>query len=111
LTLLVPGEKLVSASARISALSKTRRVELTRYVGAGFSSEGLSGDGEATASSESLPGSDADAEARVAVASASARVPCAAACSASASSASCLSLCTTICMPPRSRNAAAACEA
>ena len=110
LTLTVPGEKFVSASARISALRRTRRVDDTRYTGAGA---------EAVVDVEPVAVSppsvaiavDDPISAGAAADALPDPVPCVAACSASASSASSLSRSTRISMPPSSRNAAAAAAA
>ena len=90
LTLLAPAAKFVSANARISALINTRRVDETRYCGAGWF---VSPDAPAPSFSSGGP---------------SPPPPRSALCSASASSVSALSRSTRISIPPSSRNAAAA---
>ena len=145
LTFAVPGEKFTSASARINALSKTLRVEETRYGGAvgvfvvllGAVAQGEEpGEGEfSDTPSGDVSGTQGVCVAPVAVTAVSPRAespltapvsvsepfhsthvsppppPCVAACSASASSASSSKRSTKIRIPPRSRNAADACEA
>ena len=155
LTFAVPGEKFTSASARINALSKTLRVEETRYGGAvgvfvvllGAVAQGEEPGEFSDTTSGDVSGTQGACVAPVAVTAVSAvsavtavtavspraespitapvsdsepfhsthvsppPPPCVAACSASASSASSSKRSTKIRIPPRSRNAADACEA